>query len=207
METTCRAKAWMYLLHYVPFYSSAAERDALISERRKEYQRIKESWNQSILSNEPGLSRLKDEKLRIGKLALVKSPFNCWFMFFGTRTILEKDVLRTDRHIECFKADGSDGLEKLLNILMSYAVQNPTIGYVQGMNDLLSPIFAVIENEADAFWCFLGLMKDLQPNFHHNQKGMHSKLTSLAHLMGLVDPVLFKKFGEFVSSFSFEKFS
>ena len=26
------------------------------------------------------------------------------------------------------------------------------------MSDLLSPILAVMENEADAFWCFVGLM-------------------------------------------------
>ena len=32
------------------------------------------------------------------------------------------------------------------------------LGYVQGMNDLLSPILIVMENEVDAFWCFVGLM-------------------------------------------------
>lgn len=31
-------------------------------------------------------------------------------------------------------------------------------GYVQGMSDLLSPILYVMENEVDAFWCFVSFM-------------------------------------------------
>ena len=33
------------------------------------------------------------------------------------------------------------------------------LGYVQGMSDLLSPILFVMDDEADAFWCFVGLME------------------------------------------------
>ena len=31
-------------------------------------------------------------------------------------------------------------------------------GYVQGMSDLLSPILMVMDDEVDAFWCFVGFM-------------------------------------------------
>ena len=34
-----------------------------------------------------------------------------------------------------------------------------TKGYVQGMSDLLSPILFVMDDEADAFWCFVGFME------------------------------------------------
>jgi TBC1 domain family member 15 len=108
---------------------------------------------------------------------------------------VEKDALRTDRHIDYFKQDHGAGLERLRNILITYALYNPMLGYVQGMSDLLSPIAAIIENEADAFWCFVGLMRGMQLNFQHDQRGMHAQLTSLAHLVGIVDPVLFRKFG------------
>lgn len=45
------------------------------------------------------------------------------------------------------------------NILLNYAVANPTMGYTQGMSDLLAPVLAEIQNEADAYWCFTGLMQ------------------------------------------------
>jgi hypothetical protein len=35
---------------------------------------------------------------------------------------------------------------------------NFDLGYVQGMSDLLSPILCLMENEVDAFWCFVGFM-------------------------------------------------
>lgn len=108
---------------------------------------------------------------------------------------VEKDALRTDRQIDYFKQDHGDGLERLRNILVTYTIYNPILGYVQGMSDLLSPIAVIIENEADAFWCFVGLMSSMQLNFQHDQRGMHAQLTSLAHLVGIVDPVLFKKIG------------
>jgi hypothetical protein len=105
-------------------------------------------------------------------------------------------VLRTDRYMPMFSDPEGYGLKKLRNILMTYMIYNSDIGYVQGMNDLLSPIVLVIEDEADAFWCFVELMKTMQLNFHHNQKGMHRRLTSLAHLVAIMDSALFKKIGK-----------
>lgn len=33
------------------------------------------------------------------------------------------------------------------------------LGYVQGMSDLLAPVLYIMDNEVDAFWCFVGMMK------------------------------------------------
>ena len=33
-----------------------------------------------------------------------------------------------------------------------------TVGYVQGMSDLLSVIYAILQDDSDAFWCFCGFM-------------------------------------------------
>jgi len=72
-------------------------------------------------------------------------------------------------------------------ILLTYACRHPATGYVQGMNDLLVPIFAVIlsqyspskkevwstdifsieedilrEVEADSYWCLASLLDKIQ---------------------------------------------
>lgn len=50
----------------------------------------------------------------------------------------------------------------------------------QGMSDLLSPIFFVMGDESEAFWCFVALMERLGPNFNRDQNGMHSQLFALS---------------------------
>jgi len=45
-------------------------------------------------------------------------------------------------------------------ILMTYHVYSPELGYVQGMSDLLSPIYVVYEgDESASFWAFCGWMR------------------------------------------------
>jgi hypothetical protein len=110
--------------------------------------------------------------------------------------LVEKDVLRTDRHIPMFSDSKGEGLKKLHNVLLTYAFYDKKTGYVQGMSDLISPIVFTVENEADAFWCFSGLMKAMKANFDYSQNGIHLHLTSLAHLIALVDFTLFRKIGK-----------
>lgn len=41
---------------------------------------------------------------------------------------------------------------------MTYVMYNFDLGYVQGMSDLLSPLLVQLNDEVDAFWCFVGFM-------------------------------------------------
>ncbi len=51
-------------------------------------------------------------------------------------------------------------IASLRTILMTYHMYSPTLGYVQGMSDLLSPIYVVFDaDEALSFWAFVGLMQ------------------------------------------------
>ena len=45
------------------------------------------------------------------------------------------------------------------NILLNYATAHPHYGYTQGMSDLLAPVLIEVQNEVDAYWCFVGLMQ------------------------------------------------
>lgn len=45
------------------------------------------------------------------------------------------------------------------NILLNYATYNHEVGYNQGMSDLLASVLAIVQDEVDAFWCFVGLIE------------------------------------------------
>lgn len=75
-----------------------------------------------------------------------------------TSYVVEKDVNRTDRTHPFYSGDGNPHLSQLYDILMTYVMYDFDLGYVQGMSDLLSPILCLMENEVDAFWCFVGFM-------------------------------------------------
>jgi hypothetical protein len=45
------------------------------------------------------------------------------------------------------------------DMLMTYNEYNKELGYVQGMSDLLAPIYAVMQDDAVAFWGFQKFME------------------------------------------------
>ncbi|WRT70882.1 uncharacterized protein IL334_007881 [Kwoniella shivajii] len=80
----------------------------------------------------------------------------------------------------------------LRTILMTYHTYSPDLGYVQGMSDLLSPIYVVFDaNEADSFWGLVGVMKMMESNFLRDQSGMKRKLSTLQQLISVMDPELY----------------
>ncbi|KAG5020712.1 hypothetical protein JHK87_016567 [Glycine soja] len=69
------------------------------------------------------------------------------------------DVIRTDRTMVFYEK--KDNLSKLWDILSVYARIDSDVGYGQGMSDLCSPMIILLNDEADAFWCFERLMRRL----------------------------------------------
>lgn len=65
---------------------------------------------------------------------------------------------------------------KVCNILLCILITQFDVsgaGYVQGMSDLLSPILFVMENEVDAFWCFVSFMDHMVPSFLNITESFH----------------------------------
>ncbi|EPS74117.1 hypothetical protein M569_00638, partial [Genlisea aurea] len=61
-----------------------------------------------------------------------------------------------------------------------------------GMSDLCSPVIILLENEADAFWCFEHMMKKLRGNFRCTERsvGVEAQLGNLASITQVIDPKL-----------------
>ncbi|PIN04709.1 Ypt/Rab-specific GTPase-activating protein GYP7 [Handroanthus impetiginosus] len=100
------------------------------------------------------------------------------------------DVVRTDRTLVYYENEANQA--KLWDVLAVYAWVDKDIGYVQGMNDICSPMVILIENEADAFWCFERAMRRLRENFRctTSSMGVQSQLGTLAQIIKAIDPKL-----------------
>lgn len=100
------------------------------------------------------------------------------------------DVIRTDRTLVFYEKQ--ENLSKLWDILAVYAWMDTDVGYCQGMSDLCSPMIILLENEADAFWCFERLMRRLRGNFRCTESsvGVEAQLSNLASITQVIDPKL-----------------
>jgi len=127
-------------------------------------------------------------------------------VFSNNCVYTEKDVHRTDRHIPLFEGEdmahpdpsspfaeiGTNvHLEQMKDMLLTYNEYDRSLGYVQGMSDLLSPLYAVLQDDAVSFWAFVHFMKRMERNFLRNQTGMRSQLVALDQLVKFMDPELY----------------
>ncbi|KAM4675635.1 LOW QUALITY PROTEIN: TBC1 domain family member 22A [Discoglossus pictus] len=97
-------------------------------------------------------------------------------------------------------------------ILFIWAIRHPASGYVQGINDLVTPFFVVfigdymgdeeeVENvdvsslpeevlrniEADSYWCMSKLLDGIQDNYTFAQPGIQRKVKMLEELVSRID--------------------
>lgn len=103
--------------------------------------------------------------------------------------------------------------KSLLRILYVWAIRHPASGYVQGINDLVTPFFAVflqpyvaadIEGiselrvpvetlqavEADTYWCLTKFIDAIQDNFTFAQPGIQRMVYKLREVLRKVDAPL-----------------
>ena len=92
-------------------------------------------------------------------------------------------------------------------VLFIYAKLNPGHGYVQGMNEIIGPIYYVFSHddksqqfaghaEADTFWCFTELMSEIRDLYNSQmdsdrQSGVVSMMTKLTNLLSQEEPELY----------------
>ncbi|KAH8876352.1 TBC1 domain family member 22B isoform 1 [Schistosoma japonicum] len=106
-------------------------------------------------------------------------------------------------------------------ILFVWAMRHPGSGYVQGINDLLTPFFIVFLSEythvdlntsgelslhsditceqlnsveADVFWCTSHLLDTIQDNYTFAQPGLQNNVKMLASLIERIDAKLYQHF-------------
>ncbi|XP_006532756.1 TBC1 domain family member 16 isoform X1 [Mus musculus] len=160
IDVSIRGEVWPFLLHYYSHESTSEEREALRSQKRKEYAAIQ----QKRLSMTPEEQRA---------------------FWRNVQFTVDKDVVRTDRNNQFFRGEDNPNVESMRRILLNYAVYNPAIGYSQGMSDLVAPILAEVLDESDTFWCFVGLMQNTIFVSSPRDEDMERQLLYLRELLRL----------------------
>ncbi|XP_035663241.1 TBC1 domain family member 15-like isoform X2 [Branchiostoma floridae] len=168
IHPSLRKEVWPFLLEYYKWDSTHKDRLELRKRKEDDYFRMKLQWKSITEDQESRFTELRDR-----------------------RSLIEKDVNRTDRTHPFFEGEQNPSLTLLYDILMTYCMYNFDLGYVQGMSDLLSPILMVMENEVDAFWCLVGFMDRVHHNFETDQQGMKTQLIQLQTLVHFLDPQMY----------------
>ncbi|EXJ80289.1 hypothetical protein A1O1_08431 [Capronia coronata CBS 617.96] len=206
-EDGVRKEAWPFLLGVYDWDSTEEERLAYMNSKRDEYIQLKGAWWDRMVEGESTPEQeewWKEQKNRIEKD--VHRTDRHIPLFAG------EDIPHPDPTSPFFNPDGPGTnvhLEQLKDMLLTYLeydtppsssnashyqTRNPhplNLGYVQGMSDLLSPLYAVFQDDAVAFWAFVEFMRRMSRNFVRSQVGMRAQLSTLDQLVQILDPKLY----------------
>ncbi|XP_068163522.1 TBC1 domain family member 22A isoform X4 [Antennarius striatus] len=199
-----RPITWKLLSGYLP--ANAERRDSVLQRKRQEYfgfiQQYYDSRNDE--HHQDTYRQIHIDIPRMNPECLVLQP---------KVTEIHIDIPRTNPLIPLFQqASVQEIFERILFI---WAIRHPASGYVQGINDLVTPFFVVyvfeyieeeVENfdvsslqeealrniEADSFWCMSKLLDGIQDNYTFAQPGIQRKVKALEELVSRIDAFPFR---------------
>ncbi|KAK4047305.1 GTPase activating protein [Microbotryomycetes sp. JL201] len=181
LASEVRKEVWPFLLNVYPWDSDTQQRRKIRQEKTQIYDKLKAKWSNDVELHKT--DRFIEEAHRI-----------------------EIDCRRTDRTHTMFAAndEGIDPKEsphppsnahikQTQEILLTYVFASDERDYVQGMSDLLSPVYVVCDgDQVRSFWCFTTLMERMKKNFLRDQSGMKQQLSLLQGLIRTMDVQLYK---------------
>lgn len=198
-----RMMAWQLLLGYLP--CNSARREITLARKRKEYSDSVTAtyargtagldqalWHQihiDIPRTNPGIPLYQYEATQLVSVL-------CMYIAIYIYIFIESGILNL--------------LQCLERILYQWAIRHPASGYVQGINDLVTPIFEVFLSayidedpeqydvsqldkhvlsviEADSFWCLSKLLDGIQDNYTFAQPGIQRQILTLKELVTRID--------------------
>ena len=193
-----RKEAWPFLLGVYLWSSNSAERAITSQSLQTSYYDFRSRWVDDDARRKTGF--WKDQKVRIEK-DVHRNDRNI-SIYKGTKNEALKPLKSSSRSSPETPDEEADEwdlaridnvhLFKLREILLTYNEYNVNLGYIQGMTDLLSPIYAVFRDEVMSFWAFAGFMERMERNFVRDQSGMKRQMQVLNELLQFMNPELYK---------------
>ncbi|GAB4851888.1 hypothetical protein Ancab_031287 [Ancistrocladus abbreviatus] len=220
-----RSTLWKLLLGYLP--NDRGLWPSELAKKRSQYKHFKDEllMNPSEITRRLEKSNIENNEAKVesrgplsrlevthGEHPLSLGKSSIWNQFFQDTEIIEqidRDVQRTHPDMPFFSGDtpfAKSNQEALKRILIVFAKLNPGIRYVQGMNEILAPLFYVFRNdpdeenavhaEADTFYCFVELLSGFRDNFcqqlDNSVVGIRSTITKLSQLLKEHDEELWR---------------
>lgn len=196
-----RSIYWKLLLGYLP--PNKKEWPESLKQSRDLY----DTWKEELILDPSKFGK----QVKQGDHPLSTEDTSSWNRFFKDNELdfeLEKDVKRTFPHYHFFngEVERKKHYNAIKRILFIYAKLNPGIGYVQGMNEILGPLYYIMTTdcdpewkefaEADAFFCFTSLMSEIRDNFcktlDKSEMGVRGTMAKLNELLKRKHPELWQ---------------
>ena len=188
-----RAQVWQILLGYLP--SKAERRDEVLARKRREYR-------QNFVTqyyDAPNSARSEADQRTLRQILV--------------------DVPRTLPELPIFQDDAvQKSMERILYI---WSIRHPASGYVQGINDLVTPFYVAFlsakvcggdialvkqmkrlqvaalddelmwQVEADSYWCLTRLLDGIQDHYTFSQPGIQRMVFRLQDIVKRIDAPLY----------------
>ncbi|CAD8205334.1 unnamed protein product [Paramecium pentaurelia] len=188
-----RAKVWKLIVKYIP--PNHMSQTTILLKKRQDYQQYIKNYYEHMNEQE------RDENER----KIIK--------------IIQNDVLRTQPDYKLFRDPRIQEMFKRL--LFIWNMRHPMSGYVQGINDVASPLIVVFLNEyvpidfnsfdvpsnfdklpeeilidieADIYWCLCKIIENIQDYFTANQPGVQEAYVKIRELIKILDYPLYQYF-------------
>jgi hypothetical protein len=218
IEPSIRSQVWPFLLGVYDLDSNSAERDVVKLTKREDYDELRSQCLKAAetltLNPETDESYTKveadgtipkeDEDFRtwqrIIRLDAVRMNAE-WIPYAETQAAVTFEEaaklskiagLMDDDHLEPPRRHHA---ARLVLILEAYTMYDSETGYCQGMSDLLSPFVALIDDDYEAFWCFVKFMEFARHNFRLDEVGIRRQLNLVSEIIKHSDPQLFQHLG------------
>ena len=205
-----RAMTWQLMLGYLP--PTSERRVATLERKRKDYlDGVKQAFERGTTGSE--------DSVVTGIAGAGAQPATGRGRGRGLDEAIwhqiSIDVPRTNPHIPLYGFEATQ--RSLERILYVWAIRHPASGYVQGINDLVTPFWQVflgsyiidsdVESgmdpgqlprsvldavEADSFWCLSKLLDGIQDNYVFAQPGIQRQVAALRDLTTRIDSGLAK---------------
>lgn len=180
-----RPDCWRLLLGYLP--PNTERRETILARKRREYRDMVPDYYDTSASS----LRSADEESALRQVAV--------------------DVPRTAPGVPFFHQPPVQ--KTLQRILYIWGIRHPASGYVQGINDLVTPFLAtfaaehfsgpmdtwftneddevdeniLLDIEADCYWCLCKFLDGIQDHYTYAQPGIQRTLFKVKELVGRVD--------------------